>query len=199
MKVSHSLFLALLVCLTVTPAAADSILYSYVDGSGVRHYTNAPADERYMPVRPLRALGSLQQLESLQYDHYIKTAARENNVDPMLVKAIIFVESDFDRYAQSHKGASGLMQLMPEAAQDMEVSAVFDPQDNIQGGTRYLRKMLDMFDEDLELSLAAYNAGPERVKKLGRVPEIRETKDYIKRVLEKFRQYKTYGSSYYSE
>ena len=193
----HSLLLAaILVCTTVTPAASEEFLYSYVDESGVRHYTNAPVDERYRVFRPLH---SVTQLESQQYDLYIKTAARKYNVDPMLVKAVIFVESDFDRYAESHKGAKGLMQLMPEAAQDMEVSAVYDPLDNIQGGTRYLRKMLDMFDEDLELSLAAYNAGPERVKKLGRIPNIRETQNYVKRVLKKYGQYKTYGSSYYGD
>ena len=122
------------------------------------------------------------------FEHHIQRAARRNNIDPALVKAIIKAESDFDPLAISSAGAQGLMQLMPETAREMEVRDPFDAQENIFGGTRYLRELLNAYNGNLTLSLAAYNAGPSRVIG-GQVPPIRETRQYIKRVLRWYRNY----------
>jgi soluble lytic murein transglycosylase-like protein len=125
---------------------------------------------------------------SNRYNRHINSAASRYQVDPLLIKAIVKVESDFNQYAVSEKGALGLMQLMPDTIQDMQVLNPFDPEDNIHGGTRYLKKNLERFGNDLELSLAAYNAGPEKVRARGRVPDFPETKHYVKKVLENYRR-----------
>ena len=160
---------------------ATAAIYTFVDENGAVHYSNVPNDPRYKLLlgdRPSRG-----SLSADAYDEYIQRAAQHHEVDPMLIKAVIKAESDFDPYAVSRKGAKGLMQLMPETASDMNVHDPFDPEANIHGGTRYLRKLLAMFDGDLHKSLAAYNAGPETVKRVGRVPQISETRQYIKKVL----------------
>ena len=110
-------------------------------------------------------------------------------VDPNLIKAVIRTESSFNRYAVSSQGAKGLMQLMPETAKDMDVTDPFNPTQNIEGGTRYLRTLLDIFEGNLTLTLAAYNAGPNLVKKVKRIPRIPETINYVKRVLTHYRGY----------
>ena len=127
-----------------------------------------------------------------RYDKTIRRVAARYNVDPLLIKAIIHTESDFDHKAISRSGAEGLMQLMPGTARDLQVSNSFNPQENIDGGTRYFRGLLDQFNNDLVLSLAAYNAGPGLVSRTGGVPQIPETLRYIKKVL---KQYKVYKSS----
>ncbi len=118
----------------------------------------------------------------------IHAAAAEHGIDPLLIKAVIKTESNFDPLAVSPKGAKGLMQLMPSTAKDLQVTNPFDPGQNIDGGTKYLRSMLDNYNWDLELSLAAYNAGPGRVKTA--IPNIRETRKYIARVLSHYRFYR---------
>ena len=112
----------------------------------------------------------------------IEGAAREHRVDPLLVTAVIEVESAYDRRAVSPKGAQGLMQLMPETARELGVRNAFDAAENVQGGTRYLRQMIDRFDGSLELALASYNAGPEAVERYGGVPPYEETENYVRRV-----------------
>ncbi|MFT5699782.1 MAG: soluble lytic murein transglycosylase-like protein [Desulforhopalus sp.] len=125
-----------------------------------------------------------------RYDYDIKRIARRYRVDPSLIKAIIHVESDFNRRAISSQGAQGLMQLMPGTARDLRVTNPFNAKENIDGGTRYFRKMLDSFDGDLILSLAAYNAGPGRVARTGGVPQIQETRRYVNKVLKRYKVYK---------
>jgi soluble lytic murein transglycosylase-like protein len=122
-------------------------------------------------------------------NRYIHKVAREHEVDPLLVKAVIKAESNFDPNAVSPKGAQGLMQLMPGTARDLKVSDPFDPLQNIDGGTRYLRALLDNF-KDVELSLAAYNAGPGRVAQNGVIPSIPETQAYVAKVMATYRSYK---------
>ncbi len=119
---------------------------------------------------------------SSRYDHLIRDAARKYNLDPMLIKAVIKAESDFDRFSVSSKGAKGLMQLMPGTARQMRVTSVFDPRQNINGGSKYLRKMLDQFGGGSRLALAAYNAGPTAVKSHRGVPPYPETRRYIQKV-----------------
>nr|WP_321465912.1 transglycosylase SLT domain-containing protein [uncultured Desulfobulbus sp.] len=123
-------------------------------------------------------------------NRYIQLAAMNHQVDPLLIKAVIQAESNFDPNALSPKGAQGLMQLMPGTARDLAVDDPFDPAQNINGGTKYLRYLLDNFNGNVELSLAAYNAGPGRVAARGDIPNIPETQDYVAKVLENYRSYK---------
>ncbi len=124
------------------------------------------------------------------YDRYIRQASKRFGLDANLIRAVIHTESSFNPKAVSKTGAKGLMQLMPETAKEMGVRNPFDPEQNIMGGTRYLRRQLDTFEGDVVLSLAAYNAGPTLVKKLGRVPHIDETKRYLKKVINYYKQYR---------
>ncbi len=187
--------------------SATAAIYMYVDENGVRHFTNAPVNGNYRQVR-LEELNTPRPRSSggtatardreitasrslpTRYDRHIERAARANRVDPLLIKAIIKAESDFDRYAVSRSGARGLMQLMPETARELRVTNSFDPAQNIAGGARYFRKLLDAYDGNLDLSLAAYNAGPGRVARNGSVPRIRETRQYVRRVLRNYSAFK---------
>ena len=119
---------------------------------------------------------------STLFDAHVLDASSRHGVSPDLVKAVIAVESEFDQYAVSSKGARGLMQLMPDTARRLGVADTFDARQNILAGTQYLRMMLDQFAGDIELALAAYNAGPGAVQRYGGVPPYRETRGYVSKV-----------------
>jgi soluble lytic murein transglycosylase-like protein len=123
----------------------------------------------------------------------IERYSRKFQIDPNLVKAIIRAESCYDRYAVSRVGAKGLMQLMPQTAMKMGVENIFDAEENIQGGIRYFSQMLSEFENDLRIALAAYNAGPEAVKKYSGIPPYEETIEYVKRVMGYYQQYSAAG------
>lgn len=123
------------------------------------------------------------------YKHAIKTHSTTYQVDPKLVKAVITIESCFDKQAVSSVGAQGLMQLMPATARELEVWNSFDANQNIRGGTKYLSQMLERFNNDTELALAAYNAGPGAVEKYGGIPPYAETQGYVKKVLKRYEGY----------
>lgn len=123
----------------------------------------------------------------IKYSPHISRAANKHNLDPDLVRAVIMVESRFKVDAISPKGATGLMQLMPLTALDYGVTNIFDPEENIQAGSRYLRYLLDLFKGDLRLSLAGYNAGPGAVKQYNGIPPFPETQDYVKKVISAYR------------
>lgn len=117
-----------------------------------------------------------------KYDGLIQTVADNYGVDALLIHSIILAESDYNEFAISSKGAVGLMQLMPETAKDYGVKNLYNPTENIEGGVRYLKHLMNHYNRDLDLSLAAYNAGPEAVAKYGGIPPYPETERYIKKV-----------------
>ena len=127
------------------------------------------------------------KLLDVPYANFIADSARVHGVAPELVASVIAVESNFNPNAVSWRSARGLMQLMPQTAARFGVTKIFDPQQNIEAGTKYLKELLLRYNGDLALTLAAYNAGPDRVEQYRSVPPYRETRDYVRRVTEKFR------------
>jgi soluble lytic murein transglycosylase-like protein len=117
----------------------------------------------------------------IKYDKYVLESSTKHDIDPDLVRAIIVVESKYNPRAVSYSGAVGLMQLMPETAKHLEVENRLDPQQSIEGGTKYLRELFNRFN-DLDLVIAAYNSGPTRVARLQSIPNIHETRKYVKKV-----------------
>jgi soluble lytic murein transglycosylase-like protein len=129
------------------------------------------------------------------YRELVEAAAARYKVDADLITSVIAVESNFDPKALSPKNARGLMQLLPETAERLGVQNIYDPQENIDAGTRYLRELLQMYNNDLALALAAYNAGPERVQQYGRVPPFAETLSYVRRVKRSYEKSKSKASA----
>ena len=121
-----------------------------------------------------------------EFNNIAEEKARKHNVDPKLVKAVIGAESNWNPKAVSSKGAIGMMQLMPKTASDMGVCNPLNPEENIEGGVKYLKRLLEKFNGSLTLALAAYNAGPARVEKVKGVPSIPETENYVKRVMNEY-------------
>ena len=173
---------------------ADSIYYQ-VEKDGSIRLTNAPDEKGYHTYFATGgASGSPGGVTGL-YSEQIRREAGRYGLDPNLVKAVIATESNFNPWAVSPKGARGLMQLMPSTAVRFGVKNVHDPSQNIQGGVQYLRHLLDLFGGDLVLALAAYNAGERVVQQLGRVPNYRETRDYVDRVLARYGRRQTAGAA----
>lgn len=180
--------LILLILIMWPSLHANAAIYTFIDEAGTVHFTNVPDDPRYRPVSKPSPRARIIPGNPLHYDDHIREAGRIYQVDPLLIKAVIKAESNFDCRAVSKKGAKGLMQLMPETARDLNICDPFDPQANIYGGTYYLRQLLERFGGDLKLVLAAYNAGPNKVESLGRVPRIAETQTYVRRVLWNYKE-----------
>lgn len=168
-----------------SPAYAD--IYKYMDAEGVLHLTNVPTQTgvKYVLImREKRVLLDKKLGENIsQYDELIMKASWKYNVEPALVKAIIKAESNFNHRAVSRKGARGLMQLMPATASSLQVRDSFHPENNIEGGVKYVRYLLNYFNGNLPLALAAYNAGENAVVRHGGIPPYRETQTYVRRVL----------------
>ena len=194
--------LAITVLIFGTPCLRAE-MYVCRDASGAMNFTNVPNGSDCKSFK-LKKEGSWANLsrnvdlsrsgsrgtDSARYDREIRRIGTLYNVDPSLIKAIIHTESDFDKQAVSRSGAQGLMQLMPDTAMELQVANPFNARENIDGGTRYFRSLLDNFNEDLVLSLAAYNAGPGLVTRTGGVPQIPETVHYINKVLKRYKVYK---------
>jgi soluble lytic murein transglycosylase-like protein len=189
-----------------TSASAGSGIYRYVEPDGTVVYTNVPPRgaraakaaqkiEREFtaapsPTRPLEVTASSVRASEL-YSGFMLEAATRYKIPLELVKAITHAESNFDHMAVSPVGASGLMQLMPQTAREMFVSDIFDPQQNIEGGVRYLRVLANEFNGDMVKMIAAYNAGPDAVRRYnGAIPPFFETQTYVRRVLALYFQYK---------
>jgi soluble lytic murein transglycosylase-like protein len=176
-------------------AQAGPGIYTYIDEDGVVHFSDVPHDARYERMkRKPRALALTpdERPEAPEYDGFdglIARYSRAYDVEPALVKAVVAAESNFEIEAISRVGAQGLMQLMPATARAMGVEEPFEPQENLKGGIRYLRAMLDRYG-DVRRALAAYNAGPEAVDQYGGIPPYPETQAYVKRVLNYYRDYR---------
>ena len=159
------------------------VVYRYVDERGVIHLTNTKKkDKPYEEFIRFDTKKIFSAVPPGEIRNMARLYARKHKVDPRLVEAVISVESGWDIDAVSHAGAQGLMQIMPGTQQDLGITEPFDPDQNIEGGVRYLKEMLDRFG-DIKLALAAYNAGPERVSKHGGIPPIKETQEYVAKVL----------------
>ncbi len=159
-------------------------IYQYIDSHGVAHFSNVPTNPRYKKVRGERTLARLRPtLPSLKLHDTILQTSLLHSLSPALVHAVIRAESAYDPNAVSSKGAMGLMQLMPGTASLLKVSNPYDPEENVSGGVRYLRYLLDRFGGNLELALAAYNSGESRVLRESRIPRISETQQYVRKVL----------------
>lgn len=187
-KLLHSLIVMLAVLMVSLPISYADI-YRYIDENGVIHFTNTPSGEGYKKIlsvdkdvnwAPHKIRGLARGSD---YHQIILSKAQKYKVEPSLIKAVIKAESNFDPIAISPKGAMGLMQLMPYTARQMDVRNPFEPEENIEAGVRYLKYLLDKFDGNLTLALAAYNAGADTVERAGGIPPIQETRQYIRRVL----------------
>ena len=189
-------------CLLATNAFAGGI-YKYVEKDGTVVYTNVPPGKRAAqarridgefrpaptPTSPARVTERSRRAAE-EFDELITAAAIRYKMPPNLVRAVMHAESAFDPTAVSHVGASGLMQLMPATAREMYVKDIFDVKENIEGGVRYLRVLANEFEGDMVKIVAAYNAGPEAVRKYNGVPPYAETQAYVKKVVALYFQYK---------
>ncbi len=184
--------LLLATALFALPAAARSPLHTWTDKDGVLHVEDMPPSRtRASPRKLLPGTKKAERWWEKRSDappDEIDRAAALYNVPAELVRAVIWAESAGDAGAVSHRGAIGLMQLMPHTAGEMYVQDPVDPAQNIMGGTRYLRWLANEFKGDMILTLAAYNAGPEAVRKYGGVPPFEETRTYVKKVIAYYQQ-----------
>ncbi len=176
-----------------TVAFAAAPIASYTDSDGRRVYRTATEQRKDSPAKVASVKAVSVRADRMaarpaeQLKQLVDDAARENSLDPALVMAVVEVESAGNTFAVSRKGAMGLMQLMPSTATRLNVSNAFDPQQNIRAGSQHLRSLIERFDGNLSLALAAYNAGEERVSRRWKVPDIPETIQYVSRVLSRYK------------
>lgn len=195
----HWTVVAILLVIFTAPSLGQQ-MYQYIDRqTGAHVFTNVQPTEREAPelaaqwAAEAKVSGNAGRTngrsaltpvatDPSRFNGLIQKHADLHQIDANLIKAVIRAESNFNPHALSPKGAKGLMQLMPATARRFGVVNIYDPDENIQGGIKYLRFLLDMFDQDLKYALAAYNAGENAVLRVGGIPPIRETVDYVRRV-----------------
>jgi len=198
LRISVVLFSLLFIAST-----ASSDIFKYVDENGITCYTDAPLGKKNQKIvseksklEPAKKIKPEKKLVlNTDYSSYVQKSARKYAIEPELIHAVIRTESNGNYRAVSKKGAMGLMQLMPATASDMNVGNPFNPEENIEGGTRYLRYLIEKFNGNLTLAIAAYNSGPKTVEKYGNVPPISETRQYVNRVLALYNGKKQYDVS----
>jgi soluble lytic murein transglycosylase-like protein len=208
-RLCYRMLLLMLLTLAMCGGIAHADIYRYVNADGVMTFTNMKPNGKFevvireqpKPVEKPNAVAADRTVTQVRgysgqtrsrYASQIQAAAHASNLDPALIHAVISAESGYNPSARSRAGAVGLMQLMPETAARYSVTNRLDPEQNIQGSTRYLRDLMQMFNNDLRLALAAYNAGEGAVMKHGnRVPPYRETVAYVPKVMTYYRKYRT--------
>ena len=189
------LFLFFIVIFIITSSFLNAeTIYFYKDKNGVLHFTDIPDNPHYRPFIFESSFINENQFEynlinKNQIEKILKRYCEIYNVDYNLAYSILKVESNFNPYAVSKKGAKGLMQIVPVTQRELEIFSPFDPEENIEGGVRYIRKLMDKFKK-IELVIAAYNAGPNAVIKYHGIPPYRETKNYVKKVLRLYNKLK---------
>ena len=181
----------ILMATSVPCVLADPQIYGYVGPMGLVNLTNVPTDEGVTVVR--RKARYHRGVGDLEIEQAVSRAAQQHRVQPALLLAIIKAESSFNPTVVSKAGAVGLMQLIPETAMRHGVRNLYDTNENITGGAKHLRYLLDRFHGNLRLALAAYNAGEHKVDRYGQIPPYKETQDYVKKVLVYYRSYKKDG------
>ena len=172
--------------LATAPVAAEAQIYTWRDSAGNLVLSDRPKDPSAETYRVARA-GAFKTTRAVsrraaQYDGLIEEHAAANAVSPALVRAVIQAESAFNPRARSHKGAMGLMQLMPATATEFAVRDPYDPRENIRAGVAYLKRLLVKYLDNESLALAAYNAGPAAVARYGTIPPYRETRNYVEKI-----------------
>jgi len=193
----------------LVPFTASADIYQYVDADGVVHFSNAKPNQAGAKLylksttpqaaapgtpRPGVVPYAPQDRDPTRYtrfDEHIRQASSLYQIPEQLVRAVIKVESDYDPRAVSYAGARGLMQLMPDTANGLGVKDINDPRENIFGGVRYLRVLANLFNGDLDLTVAAYNAGEGAVMQYGGIPPYAQTRDYVVKVTHYYRRYRT--------
>ncbi len=194
---------ALMIFVSLTGLSTVSAdMYKFTDKDGIVHYTNVrPSGQKNLQTFSFPCYASDIKCNQLDWENIplnrsafdveILAAAEVFTVDDALIRAIIHAESAYQPEALSPKGAQGLMQLMPATQKELQVVNVFDPISNIEGGTLYLSRLLDQFNQNVELAAAAYNAGPGAVREYGGVPPYKETQEYVRRVKILYRRYRS--------
>ena len=195
MQIKRTLSVGILIAL---PLVAGADIYKYVDNQGRVNLVDEPVDEKYTRIATTKrarsgtTYGRLAK-NRVAHSSTINLVAKSHQLPSALIHAVITAESAYDAGAVSSAGAVGLMQLMPDTAKRYGVGNRRDPHANVLGGTRYLKDLLDMFDNDLVLALAAYNAGENTIIKYGhQIPPYEETRSYVRRVLKYYNDYKKY-------
>lgn len=189
----------IVIALLVFVSQVRADVYVFIDSDNVMHYTNLPENNDFQLISQLmelvgdrsRAGSAVVKGNAAIYAPQIELAAAEVGVEAALIHAVINVESGYNPKALSRAGAQGLMQLMPGTAKRYDVKDAFDPKQNILAGVRYLRDLLELFDNNIELSVAAYNAGENAVLKYGKkIPPYRETQAYVPKVMRLYSKYR---------
>jgi len=179
-----------LILLTLTLGSAKAEMYKYVDEDGNIHFTNVPTNLKYKSMsKAKKKVKTRKSTHQKRCEPIVEVLSKKYSVDPALIMAVIKAESDFNPNAVSKKGARGLMQLIPSTAKSLNVDDSFDIQDNIEGGVKYLKYLLDLFDDDLIRAVAAYNAGENAVKKYNNIPPYPETQNYVRKVLTYYKSF----------
>lgn len=203
--IKFSTFTALLLFLNVS-AYADQI-YKYEDSQGNLHFTDTPPDRTVVQTYKPKAIFVLSHKPAINHARYYNMALRgqispmiqnmsqKHEMDPFLIEAIVKAESDYDSTALSLKGAQGLMQIMPGTAMDLGLKNPFDPQENLDAGIRHFKKLFTKYSSNLDLALAAYNAGEMSVQKYNGVPPYPETIDYIQKIKKYYSQFSTQSNN----
>jgi soluble lytic murein transglycosylase-like protein len=183
--------LRLTALLALAAGVAHADIYQHVDSNGVIVFQNKKKHGKLVArERPSRVVMPSAGGETSRYDAHIREAAALYQIPEALIRAVIKIESNFDPRALSPANAHGLMQLIPETAARMMVTDIYDPRQNIMGGVRYLRVLANLFNGNLELTLAGYNAGENAVMKYGGIPPYKETQHYVVKVLSAYAQYR---------